>query len=368
MTTLHNDEDDEMWCNDVPCYFDGGSDNDGDLDQWEYLLRTFDTLPEEAPTQTPALNGAAAVAHSYVAAAALPKSNSSPQTVVVEQVDGLWDESPQPNAVFGAAMHDSCISTDGSKSNTEFWPRDLRNKHVLTSDLIQLRSVAAPCEASHKSTSSSGGLNSLYSGTTPTLDSISTPNLLFPDAVHYVFTPRIAEMLQSNGWSSSANLETSNVSRLETHRNGGCHDSIHESGNQSPKSLRRSVPVKACQQRSYQRPPSKQSRVSNASAKVCLPLTAYNYFYRHERDTIVNGMTHPNDPLPPSVWDFTAAKKAELLHQHWYVVLNWTILCSRNFLWSYCTLTTQVFLSLALEQECGSIQEKAPASKDTWYH
>jgi hypothetical protein len=49
------------------------------------------------------------------------------------------------------------------------------------------------------------------------------------------------------------------------------------------------------------------------------PLSAYNYFYRNERDMIVNGMTSATDPLPPSDFDFTPRKMAELLHQHWYV-------------------------------------------------
>jgi hypothetical protein len=53
---------------------------------------------------------------------------------------------------------------------------------------------------------------------------------------------------------------------------------------------------------------------------MCPPLTAYNYYYRNERDTIVQGMTHADDPLPPSDWNFTEQKKLELLHQHWYVV------------------------------------------------
>jgi hypothetical protein len=54
---------------------------------------------------------------------------------------------------------------------------------------------------------------------------------------------------------------------------------------------------------------------------MCPPLTAFNYYYRNERDTIVQGMTHADDPLPPSDWNFTEQKKLELLHQHWYVAL-----------------------------------------------
>jgi hypothetical protein len=51
---------------------------------------------------------------------------------------------------------------------------------------------------------------------------------------------------------------------------------------------------------------------------MCQPLTAYNYFYRNERDTIIQGMTCADDPIPGSVWDFSAEKKEQLLRQHWY--------------------------------------------------
>jgi hypothetical protein len=46
---------------------------------------------------------------------------------------------------------------------------------------------------------------------------------------------------------------------------------------------------------------------------MCPPLTAYNCYYRNERDTIVQGMTHADDPLPPMDWDFTEPKKAQIV-------------------------------------------------------
>jgi hypothetical protein len=52
------------------------------------------------------------------------------------------------------------------------------------------------------------------------------------------------------------------------------------------------------------------------------PLTAYNYYFRNERDTIVRGMTRADDPVPASDEDYTPAKKAALLHQHWYVCVS----------------------------------------------
>jgi hypothetical protein len=58
-------------------------------------------------------------------------------------------------------------------------------------------------------------------------------------------------------------------------------------------------------------PPAKQV------PKMCLPLTAYNYFYRNERDCIVNAMQRPGDPIAPPIHDFSQSKMEELLHQHW---------------------------------------------------
>jgi hypothetical protein len=354
MSTFGMNDDDEMWCNDVP-YFDGDSGSngdsagDGDLDQWEYLLQTFDTLPAEAaaPQETTEVSPAAMMILNSAAAAAaaahecevtLKKSNSSPQTVV-EPIDDILDgfTHQTPNAEFCAAKDSSLRrsvlwdgrSTDKSRNTTEVHSKDTAfrplgrtgQQHVLTSDWIALRNNVEsrppppPPTTTPVPHASFCGMHSLCSA--PTLDPVSTlGNSLFPDALHYVFTPRIAEMLQSNDWSSSssASLLTSSSA-----------NSTLLEGNQSPKSMSQSGPVKARsahkafpKQRSHQRPPCQPPR----RPTVCLPLTAYNYFYRHERDTIVQGMTHANDPLPPSVWDFTSEKKAELLHQHWYVIVH----------------------------------------------
>jgi hypothetical protein len=48
------------------------------------------------------------------------------------------------------------------------------------------------------------------------------------------------------------------------------------------------------------------------------PLSAYNYFFRDERDNILNNFTNDIDPLPPPVCDFTQTKMHALLYQHWY--------------------------------------------------
>lgn len=50
---------------------------------------------------------------------------------------------------------------------------------------------------------------------------------------------------------------------------------------------------------------------------MCKSLTPYNYFYRDERDNIVNGTKKAGDPLPPPLKDFSQARQNALLHQHW---------------------------------------------------
>jgi hypothetical protein len=52
---------------------------------------------------------------------------------------------------------------------------------------------------------------------------------------------------------------------------------------------------------------------------LCKPLTGYNYFYRDEKNSIVQHLAQPGDPLPDPVSDFSAHKMEQLLHQHWYV-------------------------------------------------
>jgi hypothetical protein len=56
---------------------------------------------------------------------------------------------------------------------------------------------------------------------------------------------------------------------------------------------------------------------ANQVTKMCLPFTAYNYFYRNERDDIVNAMQRPGDPIASPIHDFSQSKMEELLHQHW---------------------------------------------------
>lgn len=56
--------------------------------------------------------------------------------------------------------------------------------------------------------------------------------------------------------------------------------------------------------------------------KLLKPLTAYHYFYRVERDNIVQGMTINGDQIPDAVHDYSESKLRELLDRRWYIDPN----------------------------------------------
>lgn len=65
------------------------------------------------------------------------------------------------------------------------------------------------------------------------------------------------------------------------------------------------------------RPPKTPSQsMGPGTIKITKPLTAYTYFFRDERDNIMNWN---GEGLPPIVNDWSNDKKDALLEQHWYV-------------------------------------------------
>jgi hypothetical protein len=63
-------------------------------------------------------------------------------------------------------------------------------------------------------------------------------------------------------------------------------------------------------------PPYRQHKNAELLLK---PFTPYNYFYRDERENIVNNFTKEDDPLPSPLSDFTITKMHALLYEHWYI-------------------------------------------------
>lgn len=55
---------------------------------------------------------------------------------------------------------------------------------------------------------------------------------------------------------------------------------------------------------------------NNSGPRILRPLTAYNYFFRDERDNIV---TWKAEGLPPPRQDWTDEKRRALLEEHWFV-------------------------------------------------
>jgi hypothetical protein len=53
--------------------------------------------------------------------------------------------------------------------------------------------------------------------------------------------------------------------------------------------------------------------------KLLKPLTAYHYFYRVERENIVQGMSANGDQIPDSVHDYSETKLRMLLDRRWYI-------------------------------------------------
>ena len=52
--------------------------------------------------------------------------------------------------------------------------------------------------------------------------------------------------------------------------------------------------------------------------KILKPLTSYHYFYRVERDNIMQGIGQNYDQIPDTVHEFSERKLRELLDQRWY--------------------------------------------------
>jgi hypothetical protein len=334
----HWSEDDDTW-------FEGIVAADGDLSQWEYLTRTFDNplflpeqpLPDEMamdlePTQwrenalseyNPAPYRRHSAGHGVsdpmdrdnglrrTWPGTIPDTNYAQRMTRNEQSLERIDTSPisfdrqlnsqearlhhQDDGLAGRSMRDASLHEE---------------RHSMRQERVAQLRQSSGLEDGESSSGSSCGIHSTYP---PTPDDESIPNS--SEQLQDVFTPRISEMLQSDAFSSRAPPKSRDPP-------GTSAAGTNEGDNQSPAHLSHTgevdeskIPARDWDNDTATGPVSTQEPLPI----MCPPLTAYNYFYRSERDTIVEGMTHADDPLPPVDWNFTPAKKAELLHHHWYV-------------------------------------------------
>jgi hypothetical protein len=286
---------DDSWCDDIPCVA-----VDGDLCQWDYLTRTYDCP-------------------SFLAEAALPDQHESAPdhqrhsmgivgadtSASHESVRGHFDDSPLPNkrrkvmetldpiqdmSAAEPLLHlfqPSSVPMDGPMNPSIAFQSNREDANHGNIDRTESRVPHAqqfPLRSSFSASSTSNGASARRMPTTNGATTAEESNGNH-GAMNFVFTPRFSEMLPSHCVPHHHHVVQ--VGSVDSTRVLMSTDAITKS---------HVLPV------------------------MCPPLTAYNYYYRNERDTIVQGMTHADDPLPPSDWNFTEQKKLELLHQHWYVV------------------------------------------------
>jgi hypothetical protein len=410
----HWNEDDDTW-------FEGIiAADDGDLSQWEFLTRTFDN-PSFLPEQ-PLHNDEVAmdVEHASSLENALSEYNPLPYRRhsaghgVSEAMDTDDDllatlRRTWPGTMPGTsfAQRKSFERRDASPisfdrqlhlqeahlhHNDRFAGRSRRDDAAMQQerDSIQQASVSmrhtnvARLRQASDGESTSGSSCGKYSTYPPTPDNASIPDSSpqqLQDAFQYVFTPRISELLHSDAFSNQGPSRSGEKTSAANARSGSrsLSPGTSTAGNNDGVGNSRLSRFSHIGEVDESKPPPARDLGNDADstdqpssneplAIMCPPLTAYNYFYRSERNTIVEGMTHADDPLPPVDWNFTPAKKAELLHHHWYVV---AMLCS-GVPNDGCMISIQANrfpLSFPVHlQECGSVQKETQTSKVTWVH
>jgi hypothetical protein len=295
-----DNNDDDTWCNGIQC--DDIQCFDDDLCHWEYSTQTLDPLfaslssplpmadcplspiPNEIipihrlfPNENPFPLVATAV-HRTMNANACAGSDAYPTKParVPEEVTESNFIDLIYHHLYGSTPSDGPMHATDSKSQS-------RQCHMAEQD--SLPHGQAPPQRSTISEKCSG-LSTLHA---PPMDcALVSQSYRLQETLHGAATPRMSTRMPTNCSTKRQGLSSINKGTfaIKSDRNSrDSHRSMH---------------------------------ASRHLAIMCPPLTAYNYFYRHERDTIVQGMTRADDPLPAAVWDFTLEKKAELLRQHWY--------------------------------------------------
>jgi hypothetical protein len=278
-------DDTEAWCDDIP-----GTLVDGDLlCQWDYLTRTYDSpsFLEAPPNQDTNESAPGRRLHSTVA--------STYDVSLHGRVDtAQWNRSLPPRnsvrQVYGAmAAPDSILHTPPFSEDDAHRPNAAPLDGLAT---IQHHGGVMHGTEQSPMTSFVAAASSCSESSAALQGPFMEANVS-NEPIHYVFTPRFSEQLPSNCVLPHGALQLPAF-------DGSTSSAAVDSSRMLFNAALCCLPV------------------------MCPPLTAYNYYYRNERDTIVQGMTHADDPLPPPDWDFSEQKKLNLLHQHWYVVWNLT--------------------------------------------
>jgi hypothetical protein len=380
----HWSEDDETWCDGILAA------DDGDLSQWEYLTRNFDNpafLPEQ-PLQEEMAMDAVEQASSRVNAHSeynpLPyRRHSAARGVAhpMETDDEVHATMRQtwPGTMPGTNFGQQKATTaryEQSFERIDTSPISFDHQFNSQDDRFAVRSMRdaalhqEPRFGLDDGESTSGSSCGVYSTYPPTPDNASIPDSLhqIQAAFEYVFTPRISEMLQSDAFASHGPLKSTEKHFSTNTRNwrsllprSSAAVGTNDGGKMCPSFFSQigEVGQSKIPARDYvdnDMVSTNKTSTLEPLAIMCPPLTAYNYFYRSERDTIVQGMTHPDDPLPPVDWNFTSAKKAELLHHHWYV--GTAALAFQTRLLTISKLTIFLYGSLSFHRNVDPFKKK----------
>jgi hypothetical protein len=337
---MHNQppRDDETWCDGIPR-------GTSDLSEWELLTETLDSpsflqdhstrpaatfeltpyhgLPQqEAPLPAAMLNGTDP-------GTMLTESSASPYVVIERRLpqagftmtNNHLDALRSSNACY-YYQHQEPYGHSFQGHRLELDDRTIvnsaRSKVANEQDIKQPKNTGRFPQSMGLNDASSAysvscGMNLLYP---PSIDQLHVGEILeAPVASTSLLLAPVSDMTQTHSCSNQVRVSRSEDWSYAGGDHGGASNrpaSVSKSSLADSKKFsgpRDFSSIKSSSTMAYSHPPQ--------LPVMCQPLTAYNYFYRNERNTIVHGMMHPDDHLPPSDGNFSPEKKAELLHQHW---------------------------------------------------
>jgi hypothetical protein len=290
-------------CNDL--------ENDLDLCNWEYFTKTFDhdDILEEISVSTLQHDVGATLDECSTPITACvgdhATCSNAPLTVYVSNAP-----CRQPGSYPDKSNHLSMVAATESPVHSQV----SAPRHCLSYDMQEMN-----CDhvvALHNMGACMYRTKCLASTDTSAMNESERTSAteVFLDSIQ----ARRQEILNTTGSQRTSSLGSQSKSSLNSHEapaNSAC--SPAESHHDTPASrtyLHRTYGPSANVSTRDKTPSPLQSH-----PKLCKPLKVYNYFYRDERDNIVNGLQNHGDELPPPVTDFSQSKYEHLLHQRWYV-------------------------------------------------